>query len=435
VASAAGDFYFYTMLLLSAIRNDAAGIVQDLAKRNLDAQPIVDRILELNASRRSIQVEAEAAQAEANQIAKKIGQLFKSGKGDQANALKEDTKALKLRIQDLGRELEAIEAQEKDALISLPNRPDELVPAGNSESDNITVSTWGTKPELTANKPHWDLTEIYGLIDFERGVKIAGAGFPVYTGKGARLQRALIQWFLDQNAEAGYTEVIPPFFVNEASAYGTGQLPDKEGQMYHMPVDNLYAIPTAEIPVTNMLRDEILSSEDLPVKYTAHSPCFRREAGSYGKDVRGLNRLHQFEKVEIVCVDKPEKSAAHLDGMVSHVGSLLESLGLHYRVLRLCGGDLGFAASITYDFEVWSAAQERWLEVSSVSNFKTFQSSRLKLRYREDAQSKPTLCHTLNGSSLALPRVLAALLENNQDATGIDIPDVLHQYTGFTRIQ
>lgn len=435
MASAAGDFYFYTMLLLSAIRNDAAGIVQDLAKRNLDAQPIVDRILEINASRRSIQVDAEAAQAEANQIAKKIGQLFKSGKGDQANALKEDTKALKLRIQDLGRELEALEAQEMDVLISLPNRPDELVPAGNSESDNITVSTWGTKPELIANKPHWDLTEIYGLIDFERGVKIAGAGFPVYTGKGARLQRALIQWFLDQNAEAGYTEVIPPFFVNEASAYGTGQLPDKEGQMYHMPVDNLYAIPTAEIPVTNMLRDEILSSDDLPVKYTAHSPCFRREAGSYGKDVRGLNRLHQFEKVEIVCVDKPEKSAAHLDSMVSHVGSLLESLGLHYRVLRLCGGDLGFAASITYDFEVWSAAQERWLEVSSVSNFKTFQSSRLKLRYREDAQSKPTLCHTLNGSSLALPRVLAALLENNQDATGIDIPDVLHQYTGFTRIQ
>jgi seryl-tRNA synthetase len=286
VASAAGDFYFYTMLLLSAIRNDAAGIVQDLAKRNLDAQPIVDRILEINASRRSIQVDAEAAQAEANQIAKKIGQLFKSGKGDQANALKEDTKALKLRIQDLGRELEALEAQEMDVLISLPNRPDELVPAGNSESDNITVSTWGTKPELTANKPHWDLTEIYGLIDFERGVKIAGAGFPVYTGKGARLQRALIQWFLDQNAEAGYTEVIPPFFVNEASAYGTGQLPDKEGQMYHMPVDNLYAIPTAEIPVTNMLRDEILSSDDLPVKYTAHSPCFRREAGSYGKDVR-----------------------------------------------------------------------------------------------------------------------------------------------------
>jgi len=423
------------MLLLSAIRNDAAGIVQDLAKRNLDAQPIVDRILELNASRRSTQVEAESAQAEAKQIAKQIGQLFQSGKANQANALKEETQALKLRIQDLVRELEALETQEKEALLSLPNTPDALVPAGNSEADNITISTWGKKPVLTANKPHWELTEIYGLIDFERGVKIAGAGFPVYTGRGARLQRALIQWFLDQNAEAGYTEVIPPFFVNEASAFGTGQLPDKEGQMYHMPVDNLYAIPTAEIPITNMLRDEILASKDLPVKYTAHSPCFRREAGSYGKDVRGLNRLHQFEKVEIVCIDKPEKSAAHLDEMVSHVGSLLESLGLHYRILRLCGGDLGFAASITYDFEVWSAAQERWLEVSSVSNFKTYQSSRLKLRYREDAQSKPALCHTLNGSSLALPRVLAALLENFQDATGIDIPDVLHPYTGFKRIQ
>lgn len=421
------------MLLLSDIRNNPEAVVEALAKRGIDAKPTVDQLLKLNAERRNIQSQSEQAQAEANKIAKEIGELFKSGQREAAEAKKAESGQLKSQTQELSKALEVIEAQEREVLLSLPNTPDTLVPAGASEDDNEVVGTWGEVPQLSATTPHWELTERFGLIDFERGVKVTGAGFPIYTGRGARLQRALTQYFLDQNTEAGYQEVVPPFFVNEASGYGTGQLPDKEGQMYHMQTDNLYAIPTAEVPVTNMLRDEILPEGDLPVRLTAHSPCFRREAGSYGKDVRGLNRLHQFEKVEIVCVEHPDRSAERLDEMVEHVGKLLQSLGLHYRILRLCGGDLGFAASITYDFEVWSAAQERWLEVSSVSNFKSFQSQRLKLRYRPES-GKPILAHTLNGSAMALPRVLAALLENNQDADGIDIPEVLQPYTGFKRI-
>ena len=421
------------MLLLSDIRHNPEAVVNALAKRGIDAQKTIDQLLELNAERRKIQSESEQTQATANKIAKEIGELFKSGQRDIAEAKKAESGELKSRSQELSKALDAIESREREVLLSLPNTPDALVPSGASEDDNEVVSTWGEVPQLSATVPHWELTERFGLIDFERGVKVTGAGFPIYTGRGARLQRALTQYFLDQNTEAGYQEVVPPFFVNEASGYSTGQLPDKEGQMYHMPLDNLYAIPTAEVPVTNMLRDEIIPERELPVKMTAHSPCFRREAGSYGKDVRGLNRLHQFEKVEVVCVDHPERSEERLEEMVAHVGNLLQSLGLHYRILRLCGGDLGFAASITYDFEVWSAAQERWLEVSSVSNFKTFQSQRLKLRYRPE-NGKPALAHTLNGSAMALPRVLAALLENNQDADGINIPEVLQSYTGFSRI-
>ena len=315
--------------------------------------------------------------------------------------------------------------------MTLPNTPHELVKEGADAHDNEEIKVVGQKPGLAEGaKPHWELADQYGLIDFELGVKITGAGFPVYKGKGARLQRALINFFLEQNIEAGYEEYQPPHFVNEASGFGTGQLPDKEGQMYHMEKDNLYAIPTAEVPITNLFRDVIIDHEDLPIRCTAYTPCFRREAGSYGKDVRGLNRLHQFDKVEVVTVSKPEASYGILEEMVAHVGGLLEKLGLHYRILRLCGGDMGFTSAMTYDFEVWSAAQERWLEVSSVSNFETYQSNRLKLRYRGEDR-KTQLCHTLNGSALALPRVLAALLENNQSAEGIRIPDVLIPYTGF----
>jgi seryl-tRNA synthetase len=423
------------MLQLTTIRQNAEGVISALAKRHVDARPAIDALLALNEQRRHVQAETENLQAEANKLAKAIGQLFREGKAADAEGMKQQSGAIKERLSELAADLQALESKEHDQLVALPNMPHASVAAGKSADDNEVVETWGQAPILAeGHVPHWELTERYKLIDFERGVKITGAGFPVYTGKGARLQRALIQFFLDRNTEAGYMEVQPPHFINEASGFGTGQLPDKEGQMYHMTTDNLYAIPTAEVPVTNLLRDEIVAEQDLPIKMTAYSPCFRREAGSYGKDVRGLNRLHQFDKVEIVCVEHPSKSYDRLEEMVAHVASLLRDLGLHYRILRLCGGDMGFTSALTYDFEVWSAAQARWLEVSSVSNFETFQANRLMLRYRSTEDQKPHLAHTLNGSALALPRVVAALLENNQDPEGIRIPEVLRPYTGFDRI-
>ncbi|MEY4651385.1 MAG: hypothetical protein RJA06_1458 [Bacteroidota bacterium] len=424
------------MLSLSLIRSNPEAVVAALAKRNLDVKPAIEALLRLNEERRRIQTESETLQAEANRLAKEIGGLMRDGRGAEAEAVKARTTEIKVSIQALAGELEQLEGQERDQLLRLPNMPHESVAAGKSAEDNEVVAEWSPEWSLAENAvPHWELTERYKLIDFERGVKVTGAGFPFYTGKGARLQRALIQFFLDRNTEAGYLEVQPPHFVNTASGYGTGQLPDKDGQMYHMGEDQLYAIPTAEVPVTNMLRDEILPEADLPVKLTAYSPCFRREAGSYGKDVRGLNRLHQFDKVEIVCVEHPSRSYDRLEEMVAHVAGLLQALELPYRVLRLCGGDMGFTSALTYDFEVWSAAQERWLEVSSVSNFETFQANRLMLRYRSEGDGKPYMAHTLNGSSLALPRVVAALLENNQTAEGIRIPKALAAYTGFEWIQ
>jgi seryl-tRNA synthetase len=424
------------MLSLSLIRSNPEAVVAALAKRNLDVKPAIEALLRLNEERRRIQTESETLQAEANRLAKEIGGLMRDGRGAEAEAVKARTTEIKVSIQALAGELEQLEGQERDQLLRLPNMPHESVAAGKSAEDNEVVAEWSPEWSLAENAvPHWELTERYKLIDFERGVKVTGAGFPFYTGKGARLQRALIQFFLDRNTEAGYLEVQPPHFVNAASGYGTGQLPDKDGQMYHMGEDQLYAIPTAEVPVTNMLRDEILPEADLPVKLTAYSPCFRREAGSYGKDVRGLNRLHQFDKVEIVCVEHPSRSYDRLEEMVAHVAGLLQALELPYRVLRLCGGDMGFTSALTYDFEVWSAAQERWLEVSSVSNFETFQANRLMLRYRSEGDGKPYMAHTLNGSSLALPRVVAALLENNQTAEGIRIPKALAAYTGFEWIQ
>ena len=424
------------MLSLSLIRSNPEAVVAALAKRNLDVKPAIEALLRLNEERRRIQTESETLQAEANRLAKEIGGLMRDGRGAEAEAVKARTTEIKASIQALAGELEQLEGQERDQLLRLPNMPHESVAAGKSAEDNEVVAEWSPEWSLADNAvPHWELTERYKLIDFERGVKVTGAGFPFYTGKGARLQRALIQFFLDRHTEAGYLEVQPPHFVNAASGYGTGQLPDKDGQMYHMGEDQLYAIPTAEVPVTNMLRDEILPEADLPVKLTAYSPCFRREAGSYGKDVRGLNRLHQFDKVEIVCVEHPSRSYDRLEEMVAHVAGLLQALELPYRVLRLCGGDMGFTSALTYDFEVWSAAQERWLEVSSVSNFETFQANRLMLRYRSEGDGKPYMAHTLNGSSLALPRVVAALLENNQTAEGIRIPKALAAYTGFEWIQ
>ena len=423
------------MLQLTTIRHDAEGVIAALAKRNLDARPAIDALLSLNERRRQVQAETENLQAEANKLAKSIGLLFREGKAAEAEGMKAQSADIKERLNLLATALQEVENEERAQLIALPNTPHTSVAAGKSAEDNEVVATWGSAPDLAEGfVPHWELTDRYKLIDFERGVKITGAGFPVYTGKGARLQRALIQFFLDRNTAAGYLEVQPPHFINEASGFGTGQLPDKEGQMYHMTEDNLYAIPTAEVPVTNLLRDEIVPEADLPIKMTAYSPCFRREAGSYGKDVRGLNRLHQFDKVEIVCVEHPSKSYDRLDEMVAHVAGLLQDLGLHYRILRLCGGDMGFTSALTYDFEVWSAAQERWLEVSSVSNFETFQANRLMLRYRSTEDQKPHLAHTLNGSALALPRIVAALLENNQGPDAIAIPEVLRPYTGFDRI-
>jgi seryl-tRNA synthetase len=420
------------MLTLKFIQENKAAIVARLKIKNFEAGQIVDRIIELDNQRKENQAQTDAKQADLKQISKSIGQLFKAGKHTEANDAKAQTAVLKGEIKTLSEQAQAITDELNDQLVQLPNLPHESVPPGKGEEDNAIERTegeiQGKKPD---DAPHWDLAKKYDIIDFELGNKITGSGFPVYKGKGARLQRALITYFLDKAIDAGYHEYMPPLMVNEASGFGTGQLPDKEGQMYHVQEDNLYLIPTAEVPVTNIFRDVILSEEEMPVKLTAYTPCFRREAGSYGKDVRGLNRLHQFDKVEVVQVSAPDKSYQALDEMIAHVERVVKSLGLPYRVLRLCGGDLSFTSALTFDFEVYSKAQERWLEVSSVSNFESYQANRLKLRYKRRGEKKAQLAHTLNGSALALPRILAALLEHNQTPDGIVIPEVLRPYTGF----
>ena len=423
------------MLQLHLLREQTDRVCKALEKRNLNARTLVDQALERDAKRRALQTQLDNTLAESNKLSKEIGVLFKNKQVDEANALKEKTSALKEEAKALGEKLNTATNALQEALYLIPNVPHELVPAGSNEEDNEEVYREGEVPTLgDFALPHWELAQKYDIIDFELGVKITGAGFPVYKGKGAKLQRALIQYFLDRNTAAGYTEMQVPLLVNEASGFGTGQLPDKEGMMYHVGADNLYLIPTAEVPVTNMLRDVILEQEALPIAYTGYTPCFRREAGSYGAHVRGLNRLHQFDKVEIVRVEHPTQSYAALDQMVEHVKTLLKELQLPYRILRLCGGDLGFTSALTYDFEVYSTAQQRWLEISSVSNFETFQSNRLKLRFRDD-NKKTQLAHTLNGSALALPRVLAGILENYQEENHIRIPEVLVPYTGFDRIE
>ncbi|TMM58456.1 serine--tRNA ligase [Maribacter algarum] len=422
------------MLQLQTIREKKDEIASALQKRNIDATSLLNGILQLDEKRRATQTELDSKLAESNKISKEIGMLFKSGKAEEASVLKEKTGVLKEDSKRLGEELNAVAEELRHLLYQIPNVPHESVPAGNTDEDNEEIFKEGDIPTLVDGAlPHWELAKKYDIIDFELGVKIAGAGFPVYKGKGARLQRALISYFLDKNAEAGYTEMQVPHLVNEASGLGTGQLPDKEGQMYHVGGDDLYLIPTAEVPVTNLFRDEILNEKNFPICYTAYTPCFRREAGSYGAHVRGLNRLHQFDKVEIVRVEHPENSYKALDGMVEHVKYILRELKLPYRILRLCGGDLGFTSALTFDFEVFSTAQDRWLEISSVSNFETYQANRLKLRFK-DENGKSQLAHTLNGSALALPRVLAGILENYQTADGIDIPEVLVPYCGFDKI-
>ena len=422
------------MLTLQVLRNDRDALAQALTKRGIDAAPMLDRILSLDEERRHTQKEVDDLKAQQNAASREIGELFKSGKKDEAEQRRAEMGALKEKIQVLDDQQKKLIEQQEAALLELPNRPHESVPSGQSDADNEVVSEEGAKPELGDSAvPHWELADRFKLIDFEAGVKITGAGFPVYRGKGAKLQRALIQFFLDRADQAGYEEFIPPHLVNPDSARGTGQLPDKEGQMYHCTEDDLYLIPTAEVPLTNLFRGDLLSAEELPVQLCGYTPCFRREAGSYGKDVRGLNRLHQFDKVEIVRLEKPENSYAALEGMVEHVRGLLRDLELPFRTLRLCGGDLGFTSALTFDLEVWSAAQGRWLEVSSVSNFETFQANRLQCRFR-NSEGKPELVHTLNGSALALPRIVAALLENHQTADGIRIPAALQPYTGFTTI-
>jgi seryl-tRNA synthetase len=418
------------MLLIQNIRQDKEAIIQRLAKRGVDFSDLVNQAIELDDSRKEIQGKLDDILSQSNKISKSIGQLFAQKKIEEANQLKAQTAELKAQSSSLSEAMKKVENELLEVLYQIPNSPGDQVPAGKSEEDNKTIKVVGEKPTLTQNLPHWELCEKYNLIDFELGVKITGAGFPVYRGKGARLQRALINWFLDKARDAGYEEIQPPILINEASGIGTGQLPDKEGQMYHMPTDNLYAIPTAEVPITNIYRDVILKEEQFPIKNCGYTPCFRREAGSYGKDVRGLNRLHQFDKVEIVQIQHPEKSYQTLEEMSNYVQGLLRDLGLHYRVLLLCGGDTGFASAMTFDMEVWSAAQERWLEVSSVSNFETFQANRLKLRYKSSS-GKNQLAHTLNGSALALPRIVASILENNQTPDGITVPEVLRPYCGF----
>ncbi|WP_026474539.1 serine--tRNA ligase [Alkaliflexus imshenetskii] len=419
------------MLTLKQIQDNKQEVVERLKIKNFDAEALVDQIVALDNKRKATQAEADALQAEMNSLSKEIGQLFKDGKAAEANAAKDKTAGLKEQIKELTTIQDNTEKELQALLVQLPNLPHSSVPAGKSANDNQIVRDGGQVPTLTNALPHWELARKYDIIDFELGVKLTGAGFPVYKGKGARLQRALINFFLDEATQAGYEEVLPPLMVNEDSGFGTGQLPDKEGQMYHVTLDNLYLIPTAEVPVTNIYRDVILNGSELPVRNCAYSACFRREAGSYGKDVRGLNRLHQFDKVEIVQVAHPDTSYEVLDGMVNHVQSLVSKLGLPWRILRLCGGDMSFASALTFDFEVFSAAQERWLEVSSVSNFETFQSNRLKLRFKEEGDKKTRLAHTLNGSALALPRIMAALLENNQFEGGIRIPEVLVPFCGF----
>lgn len=422
------------MLQLQKIREEKDAYINALKKRNIDAKPLFDEIIALDEKRRATQTELDNTLAESNKLSKEIGMLFKSGKAAEANELKVKTGDLKETSKRLGDDLNEVAEKLQQQLYQIPNIPHDSVPAGTTDEDNEEVFREGQIPELIEDAlPHWELAKKHDIIDFELGVKVTGAGFPVYKGKGARLQRALIAYFLDKNTEAGYTEIQVPHLVNEASGYGTGQLPDKEGQMYHIQADDLYLIPTAEVPVTNIFRDEIVKKEDFPITYTGYTPCFRREAGSYGAHVRGLNRLHQFDKVEIVRVEHPENSYDALDGMVEHVKTILNELKLPYRILRLCGGDLGFTAALTYDFEVFSTAQDRWLEISSVSNFEAYQANRLKLRFK-DEHGKNQLAHTLNGSSLALPRVLAGILENYQTTDGIQIPEVLIPYCGFDNI-
>lgn len=423
------------MLVLADIKANPQHIIERLKVKGFDGREAIEKILALDEERRSLQKANDAVASELKKLASGIGAMMKEGRREEAEAAKQRVAALKADTAGrVDRQAEA-EKEIRDILLTIPNTPCADVPEGLTAADNVVVKEGGVIPDLGADAlPHWELAKKYGIIDFELGVKVTGAGYPFYIGKGARLQRALIQYFLNSASEAGYTEVEPPFVVNEASGYGTGQLPDKEGQMYHVNLDNLYLIPTAEVPVTNIYRDVILAEDSLPRKNCAYSPCWRREAGSYGKDVRGLNRLHQFDKVEIVRIEKPENSYAALEEMKNHVQKLLEGLGLPWHILRLCGGDMSFTSAITYDFEVFSAAQKRWLEVSSVSNFETYQANRLKCRYR-GADKKTHLCHTLNGSALALPRIVAALLENNQTPEGIRIPECLQPYTGFDMIK
>ena len=419
------------MLTLQTIKADPEFVIERLAVKGFDGRKVIEEIIAVDAERRRLQVECDTDASTLKKLSSSIGALMKEGKKEEAESVKTQVAELKTKAKSLQDSLEAAEKKMTDLLLTVPNLPNADVPRGLTAEDNVVEKTGGELPVLPDDAlPHWDLAKKYNLIDFETGVKVTGAGFPFYMGKGARLQRALIQFFLDQAWNAGYVEVEPPFVVNAASGYGTGQLPDKEGQMYHVTVDDLYLIPTAEVPVTNMYRNVIIPEGELPYKNCAYSPCWRREAGSYGKDVRGLNRLHQFDKVEIVRIEKPENSYAALEEMKDHVEGLLRQLGLPWRILRLCGGDMSFTSAITFDFEVWSAAQKRWLEVSSVSNFETYQANRLKCRYR-DSDKKIQLCHTLNGSALALPRIVAALLENNQTPEGIVVPECLRKYTGF----
>ncbi|MDN3491881.1 serine--tRNA ligase [Winogradskyella bathintestinalis] len=422
------------MLQVAFIKENKEDIIARLAKRNIDATLMINDAIAFDEDRKALQTSLDNSKAESNALSKEIGNLFKSGETQKANLLKEKTTQLKEATKNFEQELNAKVEALSELLYKIPNVPNPVVPAGNTDEDNEETFREGDIPKLHDNAlPHWELAKKYNIIDFELGNKITGAGFPVYIGKGARLQRALISYFLDKNTSAGYTEYQVPHLVNEASGFGTGQLPDKEGQMYHVTADNLYLIPTAEVPATNIFRDSLLNESDLPITITGYTPCFRREAGSYGAHVRGLNRLHQFDKVEILRVEHPDNSYKALDGMVSHIKSILQDLKLPYRILRLCGGDLGFTSALTYDFEVFSTAQDRWLEVSSVSNFETFQANRLKLRFKNN-DGKNELCHTLNGSALALPRILAGILENYQTEDGIKIPEVLIPYTGFDMI-
>jgi seryl-tRNA synthetase len=422
------------MLQLQVIRQDPAAVKQRLGVKHFTDTGLVDSILALDDQRKKLQLECDDTQAKANSASRDIGALMAKGQKEEAEKLKQLVAALKSTLQPINEQLAATEKQLQDELVKLPNLPSPAVPLGKTPDENVVIREGGVKPALAPDAvPHWDLIKKYDLIDFETGAKITGSGFPLYKGKGAKFQRALIQYFLDFNTEAGYTEYLPPFMVNEASAYGTGQLPDKEGQMYYMPADNFYLIPTSEVPVTNIYRDEIVKESDLPIRMTAYSPCFRREAGSFGKDVRGLNRVHQFEKVEIVQIVHPGKSYEAHEEMVIHIEKLLQSLDLPYRILNLCGGDISFTSALTYDFEVYSAAQQRWLEVSSVSNFETYQTNRLKIRFK-DATGKMQLTHSLNGSSLALPRIVACLLENNQAGNNIRLPKALEKYYGSSQL-
>lgn len=420
------------MLTINLIREQSSFVIERLKIKNFDATETVNRVLELDQRRRELQAESDSIQAELNSLSREIGSMMKQGRKDEADAARQGIGTMKEKQKQLADTLEEVSVRMQEELVRLPNLPHQLVAPGRSADDNVVVRSGGVISELHASAvPHWDLIKKYDIIDFELGIKITGAGFPVYKGKGARLQRALVNFFLDEGEKAGYREIEPPIVVNEDSGFGTGQLPDKEGQMYHVGIDNLYLIPTAEVPITNIYRDVILDVSDLPVRNMGYTPCFRREAGSWGAHVRGLNRLHQFDKVEIVQIAHPDRSYEALEEMVTHVESLLVKLELPYRIVRLCGGDISFTSAMTYDFEVWSAAQQRWLEVSSTSNFEAFQANRLKCRFREKGARQTTLCHTLNGSALALPRIVAALLENNQTTEGIMIPSVLVPYTGF----